>query len=159
MDDRRRVTATERESLMRTNLALNFLLQEPSNLERRTAMIEHGADWLDAARDALERYMEAVYRTIPAEQLMTIHRSLLETSYTVGIKCSATANVNRDKEYGVIVPLETLNALFAACEDHCLTCMNGTEEQRRCDLRKALDMMPNDSEDRQDDGCPYRALM
>lgn len=159
MDSERiRVTASEREALMRINLAYNFLLKEPEHLTRRAKRIRRGAFWLGAARAALERFMEGAYRTIPAEQLMIIRRSILETSYTVGIKCSATANANRDKEYGVIVPIETINTIFAACKDHCLTCMSGTEEQRRCGLRKALDTIPNDRDDR-DDGCPYRALM
>ena len=159
MDSRTRVTAGDREALMRINLGLNFLLEEPERLKRRTKMVRRGAFWLGAARSALERYMTSVYKTIPAEQLQTIRRSIMETGYTIGIKCKATADANRFAEWGVIVPIEVVNVMFDACKDHCLTCMGDTEAQKRCKLRKALDILPNDTEERSDGTCPYRALM
>ena len=159
MSERTRITASEREALMRINLGLNFLLEEPERLKRRTKLVRRGAFWLGAARSALERYMHGVYRTIPTEQLQIIRRSIMETGYTVGIKCRATADANRFSEWGVIVPIEVINTMFNACTDHCLTCMGDTEAQKKCKLRKALDILPNDTEERNDGTCPYRELM
>lgn len=159
MEDRKRVTASEREALMRINLAMSFLMDEPVHLKNRSKMVKNGAFLLGSARSALERYMDGAYRTIPAEQLMTIRRSIMETAYRVGIKCSATANANRDKEWGVVVPNETINLLFDACSDHCLMCGLDTEGQKKCKLRKALDAIPNDSVDEPDGACQYRKMI
>lgn len=159
MDARQRITATEREALMRVNLALNFLLREPESLTRRTKMIKRGAFWLGAARAALARYMEAAYRTIPPEQLRIIQRSINETSYTVGIRCPATAEARRFSEWGVIVPIEVIGVIFSACQDHCAICLGTAAEEKGCALRKALDTIPNDTEERPDGGCPYRAIL
>ena len=159
MDGRQRITATEREALMRVNLALNFMLREPERLTRRTKMIKRGAFWLGAARAALTRYMEAAYRTIPPEQLRIIQRSINETTYTVGIRCPATAEARRFSEWDVIVPIDVIGVIFSACKDHCLTCLGETEDQKRCALRKALDTIPNDTEEREDGLCPYRAIL
>lgn len=159
MESKQRITATEREALMRLNLAYNFLLESPENLTRRTKMIDRGAFYLASARKMMEQYIKSAYRTIPTEQLKIIQRSIKETSYTVGVKCPATANARRFEEWGVIVPIAAINELFTACGDHCITCMGDTEAQAKCELRKALDMIPNDTEERSDGGCPYRALM
>lgn len=159
MSERTRITASEREALMRINLGLSFLLEEPEQLKRRTKLTRRGAFWLGAARSALERYMNEVYMTIPPEQLQMIRRSVMETSYTVGIRCRATADANRFENYGMIVPFDVIGTLLDACKDHCLTCMGDTEAQKKCKLRKALDILPNDTEDKDDGTCPYRALM
>ena len=159
MSERTRITANEREALMQINLGLSFILEEQERLKRRTRMTKRGAFWLGAARSALERYMNEVYPTIPQEQLKIIRRSIMETSYTVGIKCRATADANRLDDYGMIVPFDVIGTILDACKDHCLTCMGDTEMSKRCKLRKALDILPNDIVDRDDGTCPYRELM
>lgn len=157
--DKKRLTATEREALMRINLALRFLQGEPADLTRRTAMVKRGKWYLGVARGMLEKYLRGAYLTIPHEQLRILERSIQETSITVGVRCQATRDRNRGTEYGVIVPIDTLNLLFAACADHCLTCTGDRESQARCELRKALDVIPNDAEERTDGGCQYRGLL
>ena len=57
-----------------------------------------------------------------------------------------------------MVPLDVINTLFSACKDHCLTCMAYGEDQARCELKKALDTVPNDSMDQTDGSCPYKAI-
>ena len=156
---KRRLTATEREALARINIAKRFLQEEPRDLVRRTAMIRRGGWYLGVARGMLERYMREVNQTIPPEQVKAFERSIAESTITVGVRCQATRDRNRGTEYGVIVPIDTLNLLFAACLDHCLTCTGDRESQARCDLRKALDVIPNDAEERTDGGCQYRGLL
>lgn len=159
MSDVKRMTASEREALTRINLGLSFLLVETAALEKRTAMIPNGKFWLGAARSALTKYTQAVYDTIPNEQLLTIRRSIMETGYTVGVLCGARANVNRTKEMGLVVPFDVITTLVNGCNDHCLTCALDTEGQKRCQLRKALDAIPNDTVDRDDGGCQYRNMI
>ena len=144
---------------MRVNLAGLLLRSEINNLKGRNALIPRGKWRLATAMSQMTRYIEDAYRTIPTEQLMTIKRSLQDTSYTVGVRCPATRDRNRDREYGVVVPIGALNAIFAACGEHCLMCMGNGEEQRRCKLRKALDEIPNDVQARDDGGCPYQGAL
>ena len=157
--EKKRLTATEREALARINIAKRFLQKEPADLTRRTAMVRRGKWYLAVARGMLERYMKEVNQTIPPEQVKIFERTIEETTVTVGVRCQATRDRNRGTEYGVIVPIDTLNLLFAACADHCLTCTGDRESQARCELRRALDVIPNDAEERTDGGCQYRGLL
>lgn len=159
--DKTKINATEREALMRINTALSLLMTEPESLKKRSKLIKRGASYLGAARGLLERYMHDVYETIPIVQLKTVMRSIQETTYTIGIRCTATMNneAKRRKEYGVVLPLETLDALFFGCRDHCLTCGFDTEGEKRCPLRKALDEVPNDVPEEPGGGCPYKYPM
>ena len=144
---------------MRLNLALSIVMNHGDKLDRRTRAIPRGAFYLASARKMLERYVEECYRTIPAEQLMILQRSIREMTCYVGVRCVATVNANIGKDWGVVVPLNVINTLFAACTDHCVTCMKTGEDQRRCELKKALDLVPNDAEDRKDGSCPYGSIL
>ena len=159
MEERKRLTASERESILRINLALSITEGHRENLRRRTALIPRGSWYLGVAKGMLAKYLEGCYRTIPPEQLLILKRSMREMTCHVGIRCPATMNANIEKDYGVIVPLGVINTLFSACQDHCLTCMKTGEEQARCELKKALDVVPNDAKDRDDGKCPYGALL
>lgn len=151
----RRLTADEREALTRISLAVEFLKVESKFLERRSKMIRRGAWYLAVAKGLMDRYLKDVYRTVPREQLVVIQRSFKETTVEVGIKCNATRKVNLDKEFGLVIPMYAANKLMEAARDRCLMCGLNTEEQRKCELRKAIDMIPNNIEDREDGGCPY----
>ena len=155
----KRITATEREALMRINLALSILMNHRDEMAKRTAMIPRGAFYWASAQKMLEKYTEGCYRTIPAEQLMVLRRSIQEMTCHVGVRCPATMRVAKDTDWGVIVPLRVINTLFSACTDHCVTCLKTGEDQRRCELKKALDAVPNDAEDRKDGLCPYGAML
>ena len=155
----KRMTATEREALMRVNLALNFLITEAENLKVRNKLVRRGNQLLAAARGLVKRYVTECYATVPAEQLAAVRRSVHDTVYTVGVRCQATRDRKRDEEYGVVVPIGALNVIFSACGDHCLTCMGDFGEQRKCPLRKALDAIPNDVADRDDGRCPYQGVL
>lgn len=157
--EKKRLTATEREALMRINLALSLILTEEGNLRNRNKLIRRGGTYLGAARGLMARYVDEFYRTVPVEQLKSVYRAVKDTTYTVGVRCPATRDKKRDKEYGVVVPIGALNALFAACGDHCLMCMGNREEQGKCPLRKALDAIPNDVSDRNDGRCPYQGVL
>ena len=50
-------------------------------------------------------------------------------------------------------------ALLAGCHDHCLMCHEDKAQRRACQLRRALDMIPNDTTDREDGDCPYYILL
>lgn len=156
----KRLNATEREVLQRLYLALEFLTVDAKQIEPRAKMIPHGKAMLGGARGMIDKFIRGVMRTMPTEQLKALQRSLRETSYQVGVKCPATKiNKRREDEYGVVVSISAINELFAACADHCALCIATPAEAKACRLKKALDTIPNDSEDLPDGGCQYRDVL
>lgn len=159
MGEIKRLTASERESIMRINLAMSLVEHHREELKRRTALIPRGSWYLGVARAMLQKYLDGCYQTIPPEQERILKRGMREMTCHVGIRCPATMSAHIERDYGVIVPIEVINTLFSACQDHCITCMKTGEEQKRCELKKALDVVPNDADDRDDGGCPYGTLL
>lgn len=156
----KRLTATEREVLMRLGLAYEFLATDAPMIEARAKMVKNGPAMLRGACGMINKFLQECYKTISTDQMRTLTRSFKEMSYTVGIKCPATRNNSRrEEEYGVIVSIAALNELFAACADHCALCIATPAEAKACKLRKALDSVPNDSEDLPDGGCQYRSVL
>ena len=68
MDERKRLTVTEREALMRVNLAHSIIVNHREELARRTALVPRGSWYLGVARAMLEKYLDGCYRTMPPEQ-------------------------------------------------------------------------------------------
>lgn len=82
----KRLTASERESLVRMNVALEILTQEPASLADRSALIPGAKRDLAMMASKITKLMEAYARTIPMEQLSTYMNSLKLASYVVGVK-------------------------------------------------------------------------
>ena len=159
MAEIKRLTATEREAIMRLSLALEFLTVDAEHIKKRAEMVPNGKAMLEEARDKVREFIDLACDTMPKDQLNSMIRTMKMTTFEVGVKCPATMkNSRRLDQYGVIVSLNAINELFFACGDHCALCIAGEAEAKGCGLRKALDTIPNDAEDRNDGGCPYRAI-
>ena len=153
-----RLTASERESLIRLNVAYEILDSEGEHLARRFGVIPGGRRDLGMLKAKIKTLMEQVVGTIPDDQLKSYINSLKMASYTVGIR--KPGHMERDeKNYGMWLPFEVINALLAGCHDHCMMCPADKAERRACKLRKALETVPNDTPDRDDDDCPFYTLM
>lgn len=153
-----RLTASERESLIRLNVAYEILDSEGEHLARRFGVIPGGRRDLGMLKAKIKKLMEQVVGTIPDDQLKSYVNSLKMASYTVGIR--KPGNMERDeKNYGMWLPFEVINAMLAGCHDHCMMCPADKAERRACKLRKALETIPNDTPDRDDDDCPFYTLM
>lgn len=160
MPEIKRLTATEREAIMRLSLALEFLTVDVDFLKRRAEMVPNGKALLAGARGMVRKFIDLSCDTMPEDQLKSMIRTMKMTTFEVGVKCPATAkNSRRLDDYGVIVSLNAINEIFAACEDHCALCIGGPAEVKGCALRKALDTIPNDAAERPDGGCPYRVIL
>lgn len=158
MSNTTRLTASDRESLMRLNVAYEILLTEGAHLDRRLNMIDGGKrDW-GLLKKKINQLMERLTDTIPKDQMMTYIRSLQMASYTIGIKRPGGI-VRNEKDFGLWLSYSVINRLIDGCHDHCMMCPSDKAERRACELRKALDEIPNDAPDRDDDDCPYYTLM
>ena len=153
----KRLTNAEREALVRLNIAMVILLDEPENLRVRAGLVPGAKRDLGMLAARIKTLMEKFAQTIPDEQVKTYVNALKMASYTIGVRRPG-GEPRDDLNYGLWLPNATINALLDGCKDHCLMCSGDTEARRRCVLRKALDMVPNDVPHDVDD-CPYYEAM
>lgn len=153
-----RLTASDRESLIRLNIAYEILQTEGEHLSRRIRAIRGGPRDLGMLKAKIHKLMEKVIDTIPEDQLMTYIRALKMATYTVGIRRPGTMERN-EKDYGMWLSYEVINAMLSGCHDHCMMCPEDKESRRMCELRKALTSIPNDTPQRSDDDCPFYTII
>lgn len=157
--DKPRLTASEREALLRMNIALEVLYTETKPLERRARLIPGAKRDLAMMAGKIRKLMQEFAKTIPDNQLLTYRRALEMVSYTVGVRQPGKDGQRSYREYGMWLPFEVLNELLVGCHDHCLVCHDDPAKRRACKLRKALETIPNDRDEREDGDCPYYTLM
>jgi hypothetical protein len=158
VQETKRLTASERESLLRLNVALEILHTEPEQLAVRARMIPYARRDLAMMRAKIAKLLRQFLDTIPEQQKWSYVRSLDTASYVVGAKRPA-GDIQDRKNYGTWISFADLNMLLAGCHDHCLMCPSDKAQRRACKLRKALETIPNDTEERSDGDCPYYGLI
>ena len=151
------LTATERDALLHLNAALCILLDAPKALSARAKLVPCAPRDMAMMAKKIERLMEGFAQTIPDEQNRMYLNSLRMMSYTIGVKGPAGQG-RRNDEYGTWISWNELNALLEGCHDHCLACSLDKYGAKKCPLRRALDVIPNDTE-RSDGACPYMTLI
>ena len=155
----KRMTASEREALVRLNVAFEIMaLDVLEPLRVRLKLIPGARRDLAMMSKRITKIIEAVPATIPDAQLRTYLNALKMVSYTISV--NAPGKLERDeKKYGMWIPFEVLNALLDGCHDHCLMCPEDKAHRKACPLRRALEIIPNDAEDREDGDCPFYTLL
>jgi len=154
----KRLTATERESLVRMNVALEILSVEPDNLARRSSLIPGAKRDLAMMRTKIGNLMFKFVHTIPPEQYKTYINSLKMASYTIGVRRPG-GSPRDDKSCGLWLPKEVINGLVDGCHEHCMMCTMDRAERNACSFRKTLDAVPNDAPQREDGDCPYYTVI
>ena len=155
----KRMTASEREALMRLNVAYEIMaLDVLDPLAERMRMIPGARRDLAMMSKRITKIIEAVPDTIPTDQLKTYLNNLKMVSYTIGVRRPGELGHDH-KNYGIWISFDTLNALLTGCHDHCLMCPSDKAERRSCTLRKALETIPNDATGREDGDCPYFTVL
>lgn len=154
----KRLTASERDALQRLNVAYDILLETASALKERAKMIPYASRDLAMIRGRIEGIMRQIAYSIPPEQRATYNNNLRMASYTIGVKGPAVGTPRNDA-YGMWVSWNELNALLEGCHDHCLTCTLDRYGAKKCELRRALDVIPNDCQHTDDGDCPYMTVM
>ena len=154
----KRMTASERDALLRLNVAAEILILDIHALDARAKLVPQARRDLAMLSAVARRLLEGFAQTIPNDQVRTYNNALTMASYVVGVK--KPGQVARDlKTYGMWLPYEVINALLAGCHDHCMMCPADKAQRRACKLRKALETIPNDTNDREDGDCPYYTLI
>ena len=109
----KRLTASEREALLRLNVAMEILILDIGALSERARLIPYAKRDMTMMAKKAEKLLGEFARTIPDAQLMTYRRSL--------------------ESFGIV------SSAFISGQ--------------------ALDMIPNDTTDREDGDCPYYTLL
>ena len=162
MSERKRMTAAERDVMMNLSVADQIVTNAIRDMPpARMRMIRWMKRDLRMIEVKLSKILCAVMDTMPAEQIRTYSNTLRDCSFTTGVKCYArNSNEGRRKdEYGMYLSFNELEALFKGCRDRCMMCGLDTEGIRRCELRKALDAIPNDAPDSDGTDCPYYRII
>ena len=154
----KRLSATERESLVRLNIAFEILTREPELLAARSALIPGAKRDLAMMSTKISKLMAKFLLTIPPDQYRTYINSLKMASYSVGVRRPG-GTVRDDKNYGLWLSHEVISGLLDGCYEHCMMCSMDKAERRSCILRKTLDAIPNDAPQRDDGDCPYYTII
>lgn len=148
------LTATEREWMIRLNVAHSILVKAAEYLQGRMHQVPYGSRDIAMIAKRIDRLLDMAEKTIPREQYLSYKRNLRMSDYTVGVKGPARGTPRED-EYGMWVSLNELNALVDGCHDHCAMCMLDKYGQKKCPIRRALDEIPNDVPHPMGGECPY----
>ena len=154
----KRLTATEREALVRLCVAQEIFASVPGELAERMKLIPGAKRDLAMMAKKIDKLLDQATDTIPREQWSTYNNSLKMATYAIGVKGPA-GNGQRNNEFGMWLPYDVINALLEGCHDHCLMCEMDKYACRRCGLRKALETVPNDTPDDDSLGCKYKMVM
>ena len=141
---------------MRLAIAVQVLTESGETLQRRLHDVPNGWRDMRLIQTKTDKLFDEVLKTVPLEQFAPLQRALRECTYSIGHRGPVGKNRAKfDREYGEWLPYEVINELVDGVHEKCLICMANKEEQGKCPLRKALDVIPNDAPERDDGGCPY----
>ena len=156
----KRLTANERDAMIRMCAAMAILGTEPEKLTQRfkIADLPYINRDIGMLRSVIAKIIEHLTKTIPAEQLQSWKKQVHNTTYNVGVTNFLKLQSN-EKDYGIWLSFDTVYKLIAGCHDTCLMCSLDKVQRRSCPLKKALDTIPNDSQDRVDGDCQYYGLI
>ena len=156
----KRLTAPERYYMMSLGVANQIISNACKDAEQRVRMVPNGWRDLKMLRAVLDKLLNKIMDTMPAEQVRAYAHSLHDASFTVGVKCRAVDNETlRQQEHAMYLSLYALNALGDAAREHCMMCNLDPHGQAKCPLRKAFDELPNNAPDLESGGCPYYTVI
>ena len=156
--EKKRLTASEREALLRLNVALDILTYEPERLRERSKSVPYASRDLPMLAAKIRKLIEGYTATIPLEQLPSWKKNIKSVSYLVGVRKPGALRQN-GTDFGLWLPFDTINLLLESTHDKCMMCTLDKAQRRICRLKKVIDSIPNDIPDRDDGDCPYYTLV
>lgn len=150
----KRMSASERDTMLRIVTALNILITEPEKLKGRMKDVPYFNRDVGMMKQRALAIIDKMTDTIPQEQMWQWYREIKTVTYVVGVP--GASQHNNDK-FGVWLPNNLINALMDGCKEQCLMCNLDKAQRRACRLKKTLDAIPNNVQDKMDGDCPYYA--
>ena len=152
----KRMTASERDTMLRIVTALNILVEEPEKLKERMKDVPYYNRDVGMLKAKALSMIGKLTDTVPKSQAWQWYREVKSVTYMVGVP--GVSSRNNDK-FGVWLPNNIINALIDGCKEQCLMCNLDKGQRRACKLKKTLDAIPNDIPDKLDGDCPYYAQL
>lgn len=156
--EKKRLTASEMESLLRMKAASIILKEVPAKMEQRTSMVPYAKRDFCMMAAKIKKLHDAFVETIPEQQKSTYDNNLRMCNFSIGVKLPGRTQRD-DREYGMWISYEVLNCLLEACHDHCTMCILDKGQRRACKLKKAMDILPNDVIRPDENDCPYFGIV
>lgn len=148
---------------MRLAVCRAILKRGIGDLDKRIALVPGCKRDLALCAKLIDKNLDAIKETIAPEQAKLFEQSLAGVTYELMTRCPATSHNDKKwaEENGMWLPYNVINALYDGAHEKCMMCSLDTEGQRRCPLRKALNVVPHDVEhgNETDGRCPYYLLM
>ena len=155
---KKRLTASERDAMLRMNVVLEILATEVPKLESRLKDIPYAKRDIGMMRSKILKLVGALTETVPDDQMWHWMKMMETASYYVGARRPAQGD-NNEKEYGYWLSVKTIRTLLDGLHEKCMMCNLDKAERRACPLRKAIDSIPNDTEERDDGDCHYYTVL
>lgn len=155
---KKRLTASERDALLRMNVVLEILATEVPKLKGRMQDIPYAARDVGMMRAKIYKLVEALTDTVPDDQMYHWYQMMKTATYFVGARAPVQGNTN-ESQYGYWLSVKTIRTLLDGLHEKCMMCNLDKAERRACPLRKAIDSIPNDTPDREDGDCHYYTVL
>ena len=153
--EKKRLTASERDAVLRLCAAMAILGSEPDKIKQRLSDMPFAKRDVGLIRKNISKMIEHIVLSVPVSQLNSLKRDIHNTTYSVSPrKLSATDTAN-EKNAFMSLSHDTIYTLIEGCHDKCLMCSLDKGQRRGCSLKKALDSVPNNIPDKEDGDCPY----
>lgn len=157
--EKKRLTASERDAVLRLCAAMAILGSEPDKIKQRLSDMPFAKRDVGLIRKNISKMIEHIVLSVPVSQLNSLKRDIHNTTYSVSPrKLSATDTAN-EKNAFMSLSYDTIYTLLEGVHDKCLMCDLDKGQRRACKLRKAIDSIPNDTPDREDGDCHYYGIL
>lgn len=155
--ERKRVTASEREAIMRINLITALALEIEEGMQNRFKMVPGMKRDLRLIGALGTKMLRNVFATVPTESLISLKHNVQMCHVQIGARRPGMVGKSNYDDYGTWISFKDLASLIAGCQDHCMMCGLDRETERKCTLKKALDNTGSDVS--HDGGCGYRSVV
>lgn len=156
--DKKRLTASEMETLLRMRAASIILKEIPVKMSQRSEMVPYAKRDFAMLAAKVQKLHDAFIETIPENQISTYNNNLWMCNFSIGVKRPGNSERN-NREYGMWISYDVLNTLLEGCHDHCTMCNLDKGQRRACKLKKAMDILPNDVPRYDENDCPYYTVI
>lgn len=156
MAEKQRLTHDEYDALMYVKTVQAVLRSDRVQpvLKDRLKGIKYGPRDMGSAVKVLDRLSDALFDTVPLEQVKTLDNNMNKACIHIGVR--STRKFDKS-DYGMVLSWDQLNALREAAQEKCVMCSRDVQAQRSCPLAKLLDALPGERNENAR-GCGYYGI-
>ena len=150
--EKKRLNSSEQNALLSLCAAFNAVGDAKAGLERRFGTINRGKQMIASCDGQIAKLIEQIAMTMPDDQLRAFYRNRKTLTYYIAVASPMGRPYDNDGRW---LSYDALDILCKAAQTECITCVKDPQEQRKCQLAKALDELPCRKADENAFGCRY----